>query len=813
MDTLGDNIKQYKSAIKLTSVMGRNTLSGVRTFLFIVFTLAGAGYAVSSFFLAGIYTQSLLGVMCIALALWLEQMLVFSYHNSFYFRGLNSILGIDSRPASGATYDVAEVVLKNHHDVAEAFCTSLLGSISLFRAGLSQTAIDEYLRSARQQITAEMVILPEEEIFSLIGLGKYLLKHDLGFKLMFEHAGIQEETFIGSLRWVIGTNHQQKRKARWWSKDNLSQTKGIGREWAYGTAYLLDKFSRDIRTSAVFSTLSADTPFAQEKIIQIEASLARAQSSNVLIIGEAGVGKIDLVMEVQKRMQTGKSIDAIAGQQMIVLDTNRLFATHKDKQELELTILGMFDEATRAGNIIIVIENLSTFIREAESMGVFIPELIDQYLSIPQIHVIATDTPGAYHTHLETLGAFARRFEEILIDKPSLESTTRLLQSIALNNEAKYKTLFTYSGLNAISVAADRYIVEGVMPDKAIELLVDVASAASQRKTAVITEDFVYQIVSEKTGVPAGPIQDSERDMLLHLEDKLHQQVIGQEAALSAIARTMRRARAGIQSAEKPIGSFLFLGPTGVGKTETAKALANIFFGGEGKMQRIDMSEFSGDDALEKLIGDGETAGILPTMLREHPYSVILLDEFEKARQPVHDIFLQVLDEGMFTDSRGTRVNARNTIIIATSNAGSKLILRTVQQRKELSALAQEIIDSIVRDGIYRPELINRFDSTIIFEPLSVGQQTEVAELMLGGLHARVKEKGYEISVGADLLNILVEKGYNPEYGARPMQRVLQDVIEEKIAQKIISGEVKKGDSIKLTAADFSPEELDVQGT
>lgn len=813
MNTLADSINTYKPAIKLNSVMGRNTLTGVRTFLFIVFTLAGTGYAASSFFLADLYAQLLLGATFIALSLWLEQMLTFAYHNSYYFRGLNSILGIDSKPSSGATYDVAEVVLKNEHDIAEAFCTSLLGSITLYRAGLNQTTIDEYLRGARQPITADMVVLPETEIFSLIGLGKYLLKHEPGFRDLFSHAGIQEEIFLGSLRWVIGTHHQDKRLERWWSKDNLSKTKGIGREWAYGTAYLLNKYSRDITTSAVFSTLSANSPFALEKISQIESSLARAKSSNVLIIGEAGVGKIDLVMEVEKRMKTGKALDAINGQQMIVLDTNRLFATHKDKPALELTILGMFDEAVRAGNIIIVIENLSTFVREAQSMGVFIPELIDQYLSIPQIHVIATDTPGAYHTYLETLGAFVRRFEEVLIERPSLDATTRVLQSIALNNEAKYKTLFTYAGLNAISVAADRYIVEGVMPDKAIDLLIDVASAASQRKVPIVTEDFVYAVVSEKTGVPAGPIQDTERDMLLHLEDKLHQQVIGQEAALSAIARTMRRARAGIQSAEKPIGSFLFLGPTGVGKTETAKALANIFFGGEGKMQRIDMSEFSGDDALEKLIGDGETAGTLPTMLREHPYSVILLDEFEKARQSIHDIFLQILDEGMFTDSRGTKVNARNTIIIATSNAGSKLILRTVQQRQALSTLAQEIIDSIIKEGIYRPELINRFDSTIIFEPLTVSQQTEVAGLMLSGLYKRVREKGYEVSVGADLLGVLVEKGYSPEFGARPMLRVLQDVIEEKIAQKIISGEVHKGDTITLTREDFSEAELNVQGT
>jgi ATP-dependent Clp protease ATP-binding subunit ClpA len=275
----------------------------------------------------------------------------------------------------------------------------------------------------------------------------------------------------------------------------------------------------------------------------------------------------------------------------------------------------------------------------------------------------------------------------------------------------------------------------------------------------------------------------------------------------------MRRARAGIQSAEKPIGSFLFLGPTGVGKTETAKALAKIFFGGEGHLQRIDMSEYSGKGALEHLIGDGEEVGILPNILREHPYCVLLLDEFEKATQPIHDVFLQILDEGIFTDARGMKINARNTIIIATSNAGSKLILNTIQQRKELSHLAQEIIDSIVRDGIYRPELINRFDNTIIFEPLNVEQQTEVASLMLGSLYQRVKDRGYEIQINTDLMGILVEKGYSPEFGARPMQRVLQDIIEEKIAQKIISGAIVKGGSIVLSKADFTEAELAVQGT
>ncbi|MBP6881802.1 MAG: ATP-dependent Clp protease ATP-binding subunit [Candidatus Pacebacteria bacterium] len=810
MITLDESSKDYAPAIKLTAVFSRSSLSLLRKISFTGMVLCGIGAAATYYGMQGEYTSQLLGVAAIFGAFWLEQMLVFSYHNSYYFRGLNSLIGLDEEDITGATYDVAAAVLNHKSDVTLAFCLSGFGSQALLRSGLASETISTFLQGPRQKIAASMVILPEGEIFSLIGLGKYLLTHDLSFKEVITKAGISEDIFLGALRWVVGSYHQEKRFMRWWSKDNLSLTSGIGREWSYGVAFLLEKFSRDIRTSAVFSTLGADSSFATEKVHEIESTLVRAKDSNVLVIGEAGVGTMDLVMEVAKRMHLGQSLDAIAGRQMIVLDTNRLFAVHKDKQSLELTILQMFDEAFSAGNIIIVIENLSTFIREAQSMGVFIPELLDEYLALPQLQIIATDTPGAFHTYLEPLGAFTRRFAEVLIESPDLSATTRVLQDIALRHEIKYQTIFTYAALHAITIAADRYIVEGVMPNKAIELLVDVASQAQQKSLAVITEDFVYETVSEKTGVPAGPIQDSERELLLHLADRLHQQVIGQQRALDAIARTMRRARAGIQAADKPIGSFLFLGPTGVGKTETAKALAKIFFGGEDKMQRLDMSEYSGEDALPKLIGDGEQAGALPTMLREHPYCVLLLDEFEKASRAVHDIFLQVLDEGFFTDARGAKVNARNTIIIATSNAGSQLILKTIQQRKELVHLTQEIIDHIVREGVYRPELINRFDSAIVFEPLTVGEQTEVASLMLGGLYERVKERGYEVEVSSDLLDILVEKGYNPEFGARPMQRVLQDIIEEKVAQKIIAGTVSKGDTIKLTRSDFTEAELAV---
>ncbi len=811
MYTLAEAIKDYAPVITFSRFLSRRTMSILRILLLTTSTITLLmGFGVI-FFVPAVDAGILLAVSILSFALWIEQMMLFAYHNSYYFHGMNSVLGLSEKPVSGATYEVAEALLPYTDDVTKGFCLSRLGNDILTRAGIDQSHLAQFISGPRPRIATLMIPLGTDELFTFIDLGRYLLVQDPAFKALLKQDSITEETFIGTLTWITVAYHTEKKTARWWGKDNLSKTKGIGRAWSQGTPYLLERFSREIKTSAVFSTLGqSNTAFAEAKIAEIETALARAKAANVLVIGEAGVGTIDIILEVNRRLVNGSSIGAVEEQRMITLDTTRLCAVHKDKQSLEITLISIFNEAIKAGGIIIVIENLSAFIREAESIGVFIPELLDPYLASPLMHVIGTDTPGAYHTFIEPLGAFSRRFAEVLIDTPDLSSSTRILGDIALRNEGRYNLLFTYSALVAITTAADRYLIEGAMPDKAIELLLDIATRASRSGEGIVTADFVYTVVSEKTGIPVGPIGKEERELLLHLEDRLHERVIGQQRALDAIARTMRRARAGIQASDKPIGSFLFLGPTGVGKTETAKALAHIFFGNEANMHRIDMSEFSGDDALSRLIGDHASTGVLSNMLREHPYSVLLLDEFEKGSRAVHDIFLQILDEGVFTDARGDRVNARNTIVIATSNAGSRLILETVQQRKELVTLTREIINHIVKEGTYRPELINRFDSTIIFEPLTLEEQGKIAGLMLGSLYQRIKERGYELTINRDLMDLLVQKGYNPEFGARPMQRVLQDVVEEKVAQKIISGAVNPGDTIDLSLADFNKLELSV---
>lgn len=807
--TISDSLREFRAAIALERILSRTTLRWLQHCGFLLF-LCGTATAAFLYYLPTVaptiteYRNIFAGVGVFGLAIWLDTLLTTLYHNSFYYRGVGQTIGQHDDPITGLTYDAAAALERRPYDVAAAFVLSPLGQSALLRSNIGLPVIQAYLASARRTIHADMLLLPPNEQLSLIGVGKYLLAHDPSFATFLKEQGVRGETFLGAVRWVVGTHHAEKNRARYWSRDQLSKVTGIGRELAYGVAYTLQSFSRDIRTSAVFSTLTRDSAYAAEKLVEIEVALAGQKASNVLLIGEAGVGKMDLLMEVARRMRTGEALDALVGEHVYVLDTNRLFAVHQDKAAFEQTFLHLLTEATEAGHVIIVIEHLHTFIQEAAALGVFIPELLDEYLALPDIHIIATDTPDSYHTHLETNGSFMRRFTEVVIETPNLEATTRVLERVALQQEAKHSCLITYQALQAVSEAADRYIVDGVMPDKAITLLLQVIAAATQAETAVITDELVYQTVSEQTGMPAGPIEEAERDQLLHLEDNLHRLVVGQQRALDAIAKTMRRARTGIQASDKPIGSFLFLGPTGVGKTETAKALATVFFGGEQNLRRLDMSEYSGDDAVTQLIGANDRTGTLPTLLREHPYSVMLLDEFEKAAQPVHDVFLQILDEGKFTDGRGEVINARNCIIIATSNAGSRLILETVQSRQTLRHLNGAIIDHVIETGVYRPELINRFDNTIIFEPLTVAEQRQVAQLLLNGLHARIESQGYTLSLAPDLIDLLVEQGYHPEFGARPMQRVIQDVIEEAIAQQIISGAVQKGQTITLTRTDVT---------
>lgn len=805
--TLYEASQKLQGAVALDRFLSRKSRRLVRGLL-IFAVVVSALYGTLGGIFALPYTPMGTGLTFIFGAILGSFWLFEAYYNTYYFHGLNSLIGLEDRKVTGCSYEVAEIVLSDASDIAAAFLRSPVGGEAALRSGLTPTDIEAFIGDVRTPTASAAITIPDTLIVRLETLGLFLLQRDCAFENFIQSKGIQNEQFMGALRWVEGRMLAIKRRQRWWGKDNLSRTQSLGRELAFGQTFHLDQFSKDIRSSTVFTTVTNNTAYATEKVQEIESILARELSANVLLVGEAGVGKMDLLMEVSRRMSVGEALKAITGQRLIVLDTERLFTVLAEKDDIEGAILGLLTEALEAGNTIIVIENISSFLNKTRAININVPEILDRFLASEEVHIIVTDTPNNYHTHLEPLHGFTRRFQEVLVDTPSVESTVRVLAPAAEMHEAEGGPLFTYQSLVALATAADRYIVNGVMPDKAVQLLADVNSHCMKEGMPFVTRDIVYQVVSEQTGIPAGPIQESEKELLLNLEDILHQKVVGQHQAIVAIAKTMRRARAGIQASDRPIGSFLFLGPTGVGKTETAKALASVFFHSEEALNRLDMSEFSDETSLDRLLGDTEKAGVLSSMLQEKPYCVLLLDELEKADEDVHDLFLQILDEGIFTDGRGTKVNVRNAIIIATSNAGGQLIMQTVRQRKSVGQLNTEIINHIINTGIFKPELINRFDSTIIFEPLEEYEQGAVAQLMIRDLTERVRAQGYKLEVTDELLKAMVHKGYNPEFGARPMRRLLQDLVEEKVAEKIIAGSLNRGETVILDVGDFAPEEL-----
>ncbi|MFT7507436.1 MAG: hypothetical protein ACI92I_000586, partial [Acidimicrobiales bacterium] len=571
---------------------------GVISFGFVAYGV-GALYVANGYvtFHAIIEANSIwIGNIMLATALLLFTRAGNFYFNSLYFNGMKSVVS-PTKKQGGITYEIADICLRNGDDLTASLFSSDLGSLLLLRLGIPFAVIQRYLVGERSLLSSESIILMDTHLYTLADLIAHIKATDISFSNFLEHQGITDDIFEGASHWTYSEYMRYKAQQQWWSRDSLSTTRGIGNEFVYGIPYVLLQYTKSIYSGSVFSSIANNGTYGTQYVEQIEATLARTKEANVLLVGEDGVGKLDILIEVGQRMDAGVSMGSIVGKHLMVLDTEMLLMAQDNKTSLEQILVLLLAEASHAGNIVLVINKLHKFIQSAHAMGIDVVGILDPYLNAPELHIVATVDRATYHHEIETKGGLLRRFETIQIEPPDVEATVRLLLSLVNRYEWESNIRFTYRAVYKIAEGADRYIVNGVMPDKAVHLIDEISADARRKHVHIIDSDYVDVYLSDKTGIPVGPLAQKDRDVLLHLEDVLHKHIVGQERAVASMSGVMRRSRSGIQDESKPMGSFLFLGPTGVGKTESAKALAEIFFRSEDSMNRIDMTEYSNEDS------------------------------------------------------------------------------------------------------------------------------------------------------------------------------------------------------------------------
>jgi len=753
-------------------------------------------------------SYQLAGVMCIIFAFWMMLSQLSWYFNSYYYHveGLLEEGKTGSKtPYTTPNYETSKIFLHTEHgDLLKSFLHSPEGQYIILRNGIAVEDALQFLEQRSAVINYD--IHPEwlANVFTLRDLVDTLIEHDPDFKEWFFTLGIRERELAGATQWVEYAIKRKKQKERYWGKVALGQIAGIGAEFAYGEPFTLKRYSRDLTRIAMTGGSNFRYMYGKKEIAELETILSRTKEANAILVGEEGGGKMDVLLDFARDIQNGFTHPMLRGKRVLVLETKLLISGIKTKQELETLVLKIMDDAVRAGNIIMVIDDLPGFVQGARAYDSEIMSLIDPYLRGSTLQIIATADNSRFHSLIENNQSLMQRFERILLTEPSIDALLRILEDTAERSEARERILFSYPAIEEIAKSAEQYFSNGVMPDKAIDLLDEIVPWTRQRGGTLVKKDDVLAFVHEKTDIPVGEVSGEEREKLMNLEELLKGIVIGQDDALRVIADAMRRSRAGVRDQDKPIGSFLFLGPTGVGKTETAKALAKVFFGDEKYLERIDMSEYQGVDGLERMIGSLDGAqGTLPVMLREHQYGVLLLDEFEKTNPKIHDLFLQIFDEGIFHDAMGKKVNARNTLFIATSNAGAHAIREAMGDNAKLEGLQREIIDGIIAEGRFKPELFNRFDGVIVFRALGVDEYRSIATLMLEKLRTRLREQSVNLVINEAMLEAVMAKGVDPEFGARPMSRAIQEIVEQKVADMIIAGRVGPGQTVEFQSSDF----------
>jgi ATP-dependent Clp protease ATP-binding subunit ClpC len=749
----------------------------------------------------------LFGVVLILLFFWIVVFCLEAFFRSYYFKEdeTETLNGANRIPEDMFSFHTLHILLGDKSgDITRAFIASPVGWEILRRAGISDEKLDSFMVF---KDTTQPYSYPDVEmgkVFTVIDLAEYIFSQDRAFvDFLFDNA-VQKDDFLGATKWVVNRLEKAKHQKRWWTLEHLETIEGIGSSWSYGQTYVLNKFARELSGFEGGSYLNSLSEKGKMYVRQLKDLLSRGRETNVMLVGDPGEGKIDILSAFCRDVHSGNVPSSLEHKKVMILDGEYLVSCCQEKSDLEHTLIKIFNDAVTAGNIILIIDNFPGFVLSAKAFGCDVVNFLDPYLGSSELQLIVITDKENYHQILEQEPVIKQRFERVVIESPDNDEVVTMLEGVAEKLELHSGVVFTYGALKETVKAVTEHFTDAIVPDKSIDIIVELPALVLRKHKFLVEKQDVYDVVKTKTGVSIGKIDESERNTLVNMEKMLHDRVIGQDEAITFVSNAMRRSRAGIRNTKKPIGSFLFIGPTGVGKTETAKALAQLFFGSETNMSRLDMSEFSGEDALKRLIGEGSHVGLLTKTLKERPYGVVLLDEFEKSATQVHDLFLQILDEGFYSDMKGTRVNAHDVIFIATSNAGSNLIFKRLEEKAYIENIHKEVIEYIIGERIFKPEFLNRFDAVVLFHPLDDEHLKKIASIMLDKFRERLRTRGLKVEITQEVLDYVAKQGVDPIFGARPMNRYIQEHVEQAVADKLIRGEIKEGSVFTLSIDDIS---------
>ncbi|MGE4619570.1 MAG: ATP-dependent Clp protease ATP-binding subunit [Planctomycetota bacterium] len=651
------------------------------------------------------------------------------------------------------------------------------------------------------------------------------------------------------------------------------ESKPAGQKSRNSKTPALDSFGRDLTEMA--RTGSLDPVIGRfEEIERVMQVLARRTKNNPVLLGEPGVGKSAIVEGLAQEIISGDVPEILRNQRIVVLDLALMVAGTKYRGQFEERIKAVMTEVSRVKNVILFIDELHTLVGAGGAEGAIdASNVLKPALSRGEIQCIGATTLDEYRKHIEKDGALERRFQSIIVNPPSRDQSVEILKGLRDKYEAHHRVRYTDEALEAAVDMAVRYINGRFLPDKAIDVideagsrirlknstrppdlkeldkeiveldkekeasvaqqdferaanLRDKASRLKQKReedlkawraradevSGSVGEEVIAETVAKMTGIPLTRIDSGEADRLLHMEDELHESVISQHSAIQRISRAVRRSRSGLKDPRRPVGSFLFLGPTGVGKTLLAKTLAKFLFGEEDALIQVDMSEFMEKHNISRLVGAPpgyvgyEEGGQLTEKIRRRPYSVVLLDEVEKAHSDVFNMLLQVMEEGHVTDSFGRVIDFRNVVLIMTSNIGADLIknqsslgFRNTGEARDSEQMRKEVMGEV--EKFFRPEFLNRLDDSVFFKPLTRDDLEEIIQIEMAEVMGRIKEKGVDLTVSDEAKTFLIDKGYNPDFGARPLRRAIQQYVEDALAEELLQGKIPKGTVINMEVA------------